>query len=185
MPDRVHEELLTGDELRRWEQAPLGYAEVGATTGVLPPGYHHLPERVRLGTGTATFESAAAELVRWEVQRRAGLRVTPSAPAVDVGVVAVLRIGLGPAALRAPVRVVHVVDEPDRRGYAYGTLVGHPERGEEAFVVERDDAGRVWFTVTAFSVPARWPMRMAGPVGRLFQRAYAWRLGRALRTLTR
>lgn len=31
---------------------------------------------------------------------------------------------LGPVTVREPVRVVAVVDEPDRRGFAYGTLDG-------------------------------------------------------------
>ena len=176
----MRDELLTGDELRRWQQTPLGYAEVGATRGALPPAYHHVQERARLGTGPAVFASATAALLRWEVQRRAGLRVTPSAPAVDEGVVAVLRIGLGPAALRAPVRVTYVVDEPDRRGYAYGTLVGHPERGEEAFVVERDETGAVFLAITAFSRPATLLARAGGPVARLVQRRVTQRYLRAL-----
>ena len=172
--------LLSGDELRRWEQAPLSYREIGATRGPLPPAYHHLHERARLGAGPQTFTSAAAALSRWEVQRRAGLRVTPSAPSVADGVVAVLRIGAGPLAVRAPVRVVHVVDEPDRRGYAYGTLAGHPEQGEEAFVVERDEAGAVFLAITAFSRPATLLARAGGPVGRLVQRRVTRRYLRAL-----
>jgi uncharacterized protein (UPF0548 family) len=36
---------------------------------------------------------------------------------------------LGP--IRVPCRVVYVLDEPERRGFAYGTLPGHPESGEE------------------------------------------------------
>ena len=106
--------------------------------------------------------------------------MTPSAPAVDEGVVAVLRIGLGPAALRAPVRVTYVVDEPDRRGYAYGTLVGHPEQGEEAFVVERDETGAVFLAITAFSRPATLLARAGGPVARLVQRRVTQRYLRAL-----
>jgi uncharacterized protein (UPF0548 family) len=38
------------------------------------------------------------------------------------------------------VRVVAVADEPDRCGFAYGTLPGHAVCGEEAFVVARDEA---------------------------------------------
>ena len=176
----VHEALLTGDELRRWQQAPLSYAEVGATRGPLPPAYHHVRERAPIGTGAEAFASAAADLFRWEVQRRAGLRVTPSAPTVAAGVVAVLRLGRGLAAVRAPIRIVHVVDEPDRRGYAYGTLVGHPERGEEAFVVERDATGSVFLTITAFSRPATLLARAGGPVSRLAQRRVTRRYLRAL-----
>ena len=176
----MHEELLAGDELVRWQQAPLGYAEVGATRGPLPLPYHHVRERASIGAGAETFASAAADLFRWEVQRRAGLRVTPSARTVDEGVVALLRLGPAPAAVRAPVRVVYVVDEPDRRGYAYGTLVGHPERGEEAFVVERDAAGSVFLTITAFSRPATLLARAGGPVSRLAQRRVTRRYLRAL-----
>ncbi|WP_235928879.1 DUF1990 family protein [Marisediminicola senii] len=68
----------------------------------------------------------------------------------------------------APVRVVYVIDEPNRKGFAYGTLRGHPESGEEAFVVERTDDGSVWLTISAFSRPSAWywwvlsiPLRIA------------------------
>jgi uncharacterized protein (UPF0548 family) len=50
-------------------------------------------------------------------------------------------------------------------------------------VVSRDDSGAVWFEVLAFSRPDRWMMRVAGPVGRVFQHGYAWWLGRTLRRL--
>ncbi|HEV8560641.1 MAG TPA: DUF1990 family protein [Actinophytocola sp.] len=43
----------------------------------------------------------------------------------------------------APGRVVHVVEEEHRRGFAYGTLPGHPECGEEAFLLERHADGTV------------------------------------------
>lgn len=58
--------------------------------------------------------------------------------------------------VKAPVRVVYVIDEPNRRGFAYGTLAGHPESGEEAFVVDRTEDGSVWLTITAFSRPSAW-----------------------------
>ena len=65
-------------------------------------------------------------------------------------------------------RVVYVIDGPDRSGFAYGTLPGHPEQGEEAFVVSRRD-GRVWLDLSAFSRP-RHPLAVIGrPVSRLMQ----------------
>jgi hypothetical protein len=36
-------------------------------------------------------------------------------------------------------RVVAVIDEANRYGFAYGTLPVHPETGEEAFMIVRDD----------------------------------------------
>jgi uncharacterized protein (UPF0548 family) len=83
-----------------------------------------------------------------------------------------VRLRLGP--LTVPVRVVRVVDEPDRRGFVYGTLPGHPETGEEAFLVERDADG-TWIKVRAFSRPARWYSRLGGPVTSWMQRRYTER----------
>ena len=48
----------------------------------------------------------------------------------------------------------YVTNQPDRQGFAYGTLPGHPECGEEAFIVEQHDDGAVTFAITAFSRPA-------------------------------
>ena len=47
-------------------------------------------------------------------------------------------------------------EELQRAGFGYGTLPGHPVRGEEAFEVELDAAGRVFLKITAFSRPSNW-----------------------------
>ncbi len=65
---------------------------------------------------------------------------------------------------------MYTVTEARRRGFAYGTLPGHPESGEEAFVVEQHDDGSVVFAITAFSRPATASARAAGPLGLLIQR---------------
>jgi len=71
--------------------------------------------------------------------------------------------------MRIPSRVVYVVDEPDRAGFAYGTLPGHPEQGEELFLLENDDQNRVLFTVSAFSRGTSTLARLGGPVTGRFQ----------------
>ncbi|MFJ4716136.1 DUF1990 family protein [Streptomyces sp. NPDC088785] len=157
--------------------APLTYREAGATLadGDLPPGYHHLDRRVRLGSGSDCFERAGAAVLSWAAHRGAGFTVTPDGPAregVDVLVTAPL--------LRIPCRVVRVVRAADRIGFAYGTLPGHPECGEEAFLAERDADGTVWFRIRAFSRPGRWFVRAGGPVARAVQRAVTRRYLRAL-----
>jgi uncharacterized protein (UPF0548 family) len=91
----------------------------------------------------------------------------------------------GPLRLWAPCRVVWTVDERRRAGWAYGTLPGHPQCGEEAFVVSRDGSGTVWLTVLAFSRPAAWWTRAAGALVPVFQRVYARRCGTVLRGLVR
>ena len=88
-------------------------------------------------------------------------------------------VHLGP--VRAPCRVVYVVDEPDRRGFAYGTLPGHAESGEELFLVRYDPATEnVYADVTAFSRHATWWSRLASPVTSLVQQIVTDRYLRAL-----
>lgn len=167
-------------EADRLRELPLTYDEVGATVaGALPAGYHHLDRVTVVGQGREVFEWAASYLLGWAVQRRAGLRVATSSAVAEPGAVAVLRLGPGPFALRAPVRVVQVVDEPDRRGFAYGTLRGHPESGEELFVLEHASDGEVTLRITAFSRPRSLLARVSGPLGRLVQRWITRRYGRA------
>lgn len=161
---------LTAAEEARLRELPFSYAEVGLTrSGGTPAGYGSLRRSTVVGSGVERFERAAEAVLGWEMHRRAGLSVRASDERVVQGSVAVVRLGVGRLGVDAPVRAVYVVDEPRRRGFAYGTLPGHPESGEEAFVVELDDHGRVTFTVTAFSRPAILLARLAGPVGRAVQ----------------
>ncbi|MEU2614590.1 DUF1990 domain-containing protein [Micromonospora sp. NPDC007271] len=160
----------------------LTYPEVGATRdGRLPAGYHHLRHRVRLPDGC--FATAADAVLGWRLHRAAGVAMRTDAPRAEVGVRATPGLGVGPLRIWGPTEVVWAVNEPDRVGFGYGTLPGHPEVGEEAFLVVRDGPTAVWFEVTAFSRPARWWVRAAGPLARAVQHAYARWLGRTLRRL--
>jgi uncharacterized protein (UPF0548 family) len=150
------------------------YPEVGATRGELPAGYQHLRASRDVGHGRELFEQCAETVMTWGVQRGAGLVVEPGGRVTE-GAENRVGLPLGPLRTWAPCRVVYVVDEPDRRGFAYGTLPGHPERGEESFVVSIDEDGAVRFDVTAFSRPARWFARLGGPVTKLIQRRVTWR----------
>ena len=67
------------------------------------------------------------------------------------------------------------------RGFAYGTLPGHPESGEERFVVELMPNDDVMLHITAFSKQARLYARLAGPLSRLIQRFMTDRYVDALR----
>ena len=155
----------------------LTYREVGATAGALPAGYHHVRKSAVIGRGRTRFEQAAAEGLRWGMLRGAGLRVEATAPAAQVG--ADVLVHLGPVV--APCRVVYVVDEQDRRGFAYGTLPGHAECGEELFLVRYDPGTEeVHAEVTAFSRHATWWSRLGSPVTSLVQRVVTDRYLRAL-----
>jgi uncharacterized protein (UPF0548 family) len=171
---------LTAELEGRLRQAELTYGEIGQTAGLLPPGYHHLRRYAVIGSGAEVFAGAVKMLFSWQVHLRAGLRVSPSSAMAEPGAVVVLGLGAGPIRTRAPCRVIYVVNEPDRQGFAYGTLPGHPECGEEAFIIGRHHNDTVTFAITAFSRPARPLAKAAGPVGRGIQRHITRRYLRAL-----
>lgn len=165
---------------------PMTYPEVGATLDLaepMPSGYRHVERRVRMGEGSETFRRVADGVLGWQVLRGAGLEVRSAAARVAVGVEVTSALRLGPVRIGAPCRVVGVLDEGDRAGFAYGTLAGHPESGEEAFVVERDFEDVVWFTIRAFSRPATWWSRLGGPATRAIQRVVTNRYVAAARDL--
>lgn len=161
----------------------LSYADVGATQrpdllDAPPPGFRPMVRRARIGAGEERWEFARREILRFGIQRRSGLRVPPTAArdAVRVGDSAVLRVG----PFRIPVRIVAVFDEPTRCGFVYGTLPGHPECGEESFVVERAPDGAVAVEIRAFSRPASLVYRLGSPLLRLLQELFTRRYLRAL-----
>lgn len=101
-------------------------------------------------------------------------------PILRPGDSAWLGIRVPPLWFRFPARVVYVVDEPARRGFAYGTLPGHAERGEEAFLVERGDDGSVSLVIRAFSRPASFGWWLVAPALRIVQAVFTARYLRAL-----
>ncbi|MEU6011185.1 DUF1990 domain-containing protein [Streptomyces sp. NPDC001698] len=162
--------------------AHFTYEEVGATReqGHCPPGFHPLHVRTRIGEGEEVFRRASEAVMTWEMHRALGVGIEASADRAAPGIdVTVTLAGV----VRAPCRVVWTEQEPRRAGWAYGTLPGHPECGEESFLVDRTGDGTVWLTVTAFSRPAKWYARAAGPATRGLQHAYARRCGTTLRKL--
>lgn len=130
-----------------------------------------------IGSGRDRFDEAAEAVLRWGMLRGAGVRVRATTEAARVGSEVI--VGLGP--VQAPCRVVYVIDEPDRRGFAYGTLPGHAESGEELFAVRYDRAtDLVYAEVAAFSRHHTWWSRLAGPVTSVVQRVVTRRYLRAL-----
>jgi uncharacterized protein (UPF0548 family) len=159
----------------------LSYREVGATGIALPDGYRHLARDVVIGRGTDAFDRAGTHLTTFGVHRDAGFSVDATGERAAPGVDVLLRMGTPPFGFEAPVRVVHVVEQTDRRGFTYGTLAGHPARGEESFSVLFDDDETVRFVLIGFSTPASLLASAAGPIGRRVQDRIIGRYVDALR----
>jgi uncharacterized protein (UPF0548 family) len=168
-------EAAAGDE-PTWRGDPEGETFPGLRVDVY---------RRRVGHGDATFAAAVDMTLTWGVQRGAGLVVLPSRERVAVGTNVVVGMPMGPLLVLAPCRVIDVFDEPDRGGFRYVTLPGHPELGFEEFVVEKSTDGEVRFTARPVSRPATVLLRLAGPVGRVIQRRASHRYLDAIQSANR
>lgn len=158
---------MDADVARDLADRAFSYREIGATGVQLPDGYRHFGRNEVIGQGRAAFDAAAGCLMTWGMHRGAGLRISTSSPMVATGANVLLSVGPPWLPVEAPCRVVHTVEQPDRIGFTYGTLDGHPISGEESFNVLIDDDGQVRFVLIAFSRPATWLSRIGGPLGRV------------------
>ena len=152
---------------------PFTYSEVGATNTTPPRAYTIDHNRIRLGHGAETFERAVAALKRWQHFDLGWVTIVPRGVAVEVGaIVAVKARAFGTWSLNAS-RVVYVIDEARRFGFAYGTLPGHVECGEERFLIEWLPDDSVWYDILAFSRPQHPLVKLSRPLARRLQKQFA------------
>ena len=152
---------------------PYTYAEVGATNATPPAGYNVDHNRIQLGGGEATFHSAVEALKRWRHFELGWVAIVPSGVSVEAGAtVAVKAHAFGTWSLNAT-RVVYVIDESRRFGFAYGTLPDHVEKGEERFLVEWLADDSVWYSILAFSRPQHPLVKLSAPLARRLQTQFA------------
>lgn len=165
--------LLVGAiEADRLAEVTSASAETGPTAvprGLLdgPAAPDQFERRRVLGRSPQAFERARAALRSLAPQRSISV-VSPTGVEATPGTTIVAALRIGPLHLLAIDRIVALVDEPDRYGFAYVTLPGHVLRGEEAFLIERTPQGAVVATVRGWAdlaVPGgrllRAPLRLA------------------------
>ena len=155
-------------------ELPLTYDAAGATNGggPAPEGFVLDHNRQRLGRGAAVLARAKDDVRRWRMFPAPWTAIEPADTPIAEGEVVALHIrAMGVWWLNAA-RIVYVIDEPRRFGFAYGTLPGHVERGEERFLVEQLEDGDVWYDLRAFSRPRYWAVRLGNPLARALQRRF-------------
>jgi uncharacterized protein (UPF0548 family) len=157
--------------LRSARAAEPTYDHVGSTLDPAGwPGGERQTAALEIGRGTAAFDRAGDGLRRWVCHRGIGARIHPSDPPLEVGTTLLVVLPAGPCSIAVPNRIVVVVDEPRRFGFAYATLAGHHERGEELFLVEHHDDDTVQATLRVDAVISSRPARLVAPAVRTFQR---------------
>lgn len=160
--------------LKERESDSYSYREVGATGGPPPAGYNIDHNRRLIGNGDEEFARAKQAIRDWRMFDIPGLELFyPDTPIETGREVALLARHLGFYSLNS-CRIVYVLDEPARFGFAYGTLTEHLEIGEERFAVElHPETGEVWYDILAFSRPAHLLVKLGYPYGRYRQKKFA------------
>jgi uncharacterized protein (UPF0548 family) len=159
--------------LARCREDELTYRPIGGSLGgVVPRGFHRRTWTTEL-PGADAFDRGRDAIRAWAVHRGAGLDVLPDG-LVTVGTNVAMSAPLPVGFVEITCRIVAIVDEPDRYGFAYGTLSVHPEQGEESFIVARS-AGDARFDVQAAARPIHPLARLFSPIANRLQDAAARR----------
>jgi uncharacterized protein (UPF0548 family) len=168
-PEFVREFLASQAEL------PFSYSAVGHSRHSPPAGYNVDHNRIHLGNGIDTFERAKHAVRQWKMFAMPWIEFYwPDIPIETGACVAVLVRHFPLWSLNA-CRIVYLIEESgplEKFGFAYGTLPGHEERGEERFIVEYNRSEQsVWYDLYAFSRP-KLLAKMADPVARALQKKF-------------
>ncbi|MBX9666671.1 MAG: DUF1990 domain-containing protein [Candidatus Obscuribacterales bacterium] len=161
------------------EGVSFNYPEQGMTAWADPPeGYVIDHNRVLMGSGRSTFDKAVAVLRRWEQFNVGWVGVAnPGLPLEKDAVNAVIA-SLPLLSVTCACRIVYTINSNEASaasfGFAYGTLPGHPECGEERFLIEwKTDDDSVWYDIYALSKAGLFLVSATYPITRMLQRRFA------------
>lgn len=177
------------DFLVRQKELPFSYNEVGASQATIPSGYPVNHHRIRLGIGADAFARAKFAIETWKMYQLDWTRLYPPAAPILVGDVVCVIVNHGFCWSINPCRIIYVLKENklekdktiEKFGFAFGTLPGHSETGEERFTVERRHADdSVWFELLSFARPHHILARIGFPFVGFFQQKFAEDSGRAM-----
>ena len=150
----------------------------------LASGYDVDRRAFTIGCGSELFERSRAALLAWRHLAIPWLEICGATRPAATGQVVATLVRVSGLWLLSPCRVIYV--EPGETGedhvaFAYGTLTGHVERGEERFSLRLDaTTGEVIYEILAFSRPAIWLTRLGYPLARALQRRFAYASADAL-----
>ncbi len=164
---------LVAQFLTRQRQLDFSYPEIGFTEKNQPvKGYDNDHNRVLLGQGRETWEAACEAIRNWKMFPGGWARIEPESTPIRQGETLAMIVRLFGLHWLNACRIVYTIDEERRFGFAYGTLPGHIECGEERFSVEWLEDDTVWYDLKAFSHPRLWLVKMGYPVARRLQRHF-------------
>jgi uncharacterized protein (UPF0548 family) len=155
---------------------PFSYPHITDTSLTIeqktPKGFRYDNNSVLIGTGEAVFQAACAAIRHWQMFPGGWADIYARDTPLEAGRIVVMCARVWGIWWLNCARIVFTVNEPNRFGFAYGTLEHHAESGEELFQVRMNDAGEVFYEILAFSRPRHWMARLAFPIARYHQRKF-------------
>ena len=170
--------------LAEQKDLPFSYAEVGASRNSLLENYSINHHRIQVGSGADIFARAKTAVQSWTMYDLEWTKLYPPETPISVGEVIVVIVNHLFCWSLNPCRIVYVLEEGgaiERFGFAFGTLPGHSETGEERFTVEwRRDDNAVWYELLAFARPQHILAKIGSPFVPIVQQKFAKDSGRAM-----
>lgn len=169
-PDKPQIELFIAEQ----KNSDLTYTEVGVTETNSYPFWNRDHNRTLIGNGDRTYKSAYAAIQTWKMFDIPWIELHANSTFIckDLNV-AILVHHLGFWSLNAA-RIVYIIQESERFGFAYGTLQEHGEMGEERFSVDiNPSTGDVHYDILAVSRPRHLMAMLGYPYTRYLQKCFA------------
>ncbi len=135
-------------------------------------GYDNDKNQIFLGNGADVWAAAKVAMSEWAMFPDSWARIYYQNPTFTEGDIVVMCARVFGIWWLNASRILYVNDDAHHFGFAYGTLPNHVESGEELFQITRDEQGDVYYTLTAFSHPRFWAVRLTYPLSRYFQKKF-------------
>ena len=152
--------------------ALFNYTPILGTQQVSVQGFDNDHSSILLGQGEQVWEKAKMTLLNWQQFPISWTKVYNDKTPLEEGQTVIVLFRLFGIWWLNATRIVYTLDEPDRFGFAYGTVEGHVESGEECFWIERDEKGDIYYHIKAFSKPDFWLARLGYPMARRYQKKF-------------
>lgn len=158
--------------LKEQSSLPFSYPEVNASKTEQVAGYDNDHNKIYLGKGETVWQNAKIALQNWQQFPQSWTTTLPKkTPLKNEETVAVFFRMFGIWWMNAA-RIVYILDDEKWFGFAYGTLPGHVECGEECFWIEKEADGSIFYHIRAFSKPRFWMAKLGYPIARAYQRKF-------------
>lgn len=158
--------------IEKEKQLPYTYSPIEGTKKDEIEGFDNDFAQIKLGEGEIIFEKAKKLIQNWQMFPSLWTKILGEQKPIEEGTTIVMMARFIGVWFRNSCKIVYVVNEKKRFGFAYGTLPGHIESGEELFLVNMNEQNEVFYSIKAFSRPRHFLAKIGYPIIRLLQEKF-------------